>query len=40
MAWGRYLSPRKFVDAGAASVEAFLQHPDGAGTALLGHAEG
>jgi len=26
MAWGKYLSPRKCVDAGAAGVEAFLQH--------------
>jgi hypothetical protein len=26
MAWGKYLSPRKCVDAGAADVEAFLQH--------------
>jgi hypothetical protein len=26
MAWGKYLSPRKFVDAGPSDVEAFLQH--------------
>ena len=26
MAWGKYLSPRKFVDAGESDVEAFLQH--------------
>ena len=26
MAWGKHLSPRKFVDAGESDVEAFLQH--------------
>ena len=26
MAWGKYLSPHKFVDAGESDVEAFLQH--------------
>jgi hypothetical protein len=26
MAWGKYLSPRKFVDTGESDVEAFLQH--------------
>jgi hypothetical protein len=26
MAWGKYLSPRKFVDAVESDVEAFLQH--------------
>jgi len=26
MAWGKYLSPRKCVDAGPSDVEAFLKH--------------
>ena len=39
MAWGKYLSPRKFVDAGESDVEAFLQQlPDGVALKYGGRA--
>ena len=39
MAWGKYLSPRNFVDAGESDVEAFLQQlPDGVALKYGGRA--